>query len=308
MRSGRSSACMSRTWRSRHGRSSVRGRPPRSVHDAGHVARPGGALQPDCERPGRLAPRGCGRACGGAAGQPGVGHGRRRRRPAELAGAIGRGCACWSASPTTTTSRPAAALAGKLWNLRIFADDAGAMNRSVADAGGEVLVVSQFTLYGDTSRGRRPSWVAAARPEQAEPLVDAVVAELRGAGRDGRDRPLPGRHGGRARQRRAGHPPAGGVTASSASGSASAELGLGAGLGRPRSPRRGGGRLPPRPHEPAGPGPAPGSRSPPARGEEAVSACRGSCPAASPTVGLQHRLLADAGALVAPCRRARRSR
>ena len=52
------------------------------------------------------------------------------------------------------------------------------MNRSVADTTGEVLVVSQFTLYGDTSAGRRPSWIAAARPEAAEPLVDAVVERL----------------------------------------------------------------------------------------------------------------------------------
>ena len=56
------------------------------------------------------------------------------------------------------------------------------MNRSVADVGAELLVVSQFTLYGDTSGGRRPSWIAAARPEQAEPLVDAVVDELRRLG------------------------------------------------------------------------------------------------------------------------------
>jgi D-tyrosyl-tRNA(Tyr) deacylase len=73
-------------------------------------------------------------------------------------------------------------MAGKLWHLRILDDDAGVMNRSVAEAGGEILVVSQFTLYGDTSRGRRPSWVAAARPEHAEPLVDATVAELRALG------------------------------------------------------------------------------------------------------------------------------
>jgi D-tyrosyl-tRNA(Tyr) deacylase len=53
------------------------------------------------------------------------------------------------------------------------------MNRSLAEAGGGILVVSQFTLYGDTSRGRRPSWIDAARPEQAEPLVEAVVARLR---------------------------------------------------------------------------------------------------------------------------------
>jgi D-tyrosyl-tRNA(Tyr) deacylase len=70
-------------------------------------------------------------------------------------------------------------MADKVWHLRILADDAGVMNRSASETGGEIMVVSQFTLYGDTSRGRRPSWVAAARPEQAEPLVDAVVDELR---------------------------------------------------------------------------------------------------------------------------------
>jgi len=63
-----------------------------------------------------------------------------------------------------------------------MADDAGVMNRSVVDVAGEVLVVSQFTLYGDTTRGRRPSWIAAARPEHAEPLVDAVVVGLRRRG------------------------------------------------------------------------------------------------------------------------------
>jgi D-tyrosyl-tRNA(Tyr) deacylase len=69
-------------------------------------------------------------------------------------------------------------LAAKLWHLRIFRDAQGAMNRSVADSGGEVLVVSQFTLYGTTERGRRPSFVAAARPEQAEPLVERLCEEL----------------------------------------------------------------------------------------------------------------------------------
>jgi D-tyrosyl-tRNA(Tyr) deacylase len=73
-------------------------------------------------------------------------------------------------------------LAAKVWGLRIMADDDGAMNRSIAETGGEVLVVSQFTLYGDARKGRRPSWVAAARPEAAEPLVEAVVDELRGLG------------------------------------------------------------------------------------------------------------------------------
>ena len=69
-------------------------------------------------------------------------------------------------------------LADKLWHLRVMADDDGVMNRSVADTTRQVLVISQFTLYGDTSGGRRPSWISAARPEQAEPLVDAVAARL----------------------------------------------------------------------------------------------------------------------------------
>ena len=75
-------------------------------------------------------------------------------------------------------------LAEKVWTLRVFddPDTGGVRNRSVADVGGEVLVVSQFTLYGDTTRGRRPSWIAAARPEHAEPLVDAVVTHLRELG------------------------------------------------------------------------------------------------------------------------------
>jgi D-tyrosyl-tRNA(Tyr) deacylase len=85
------------------------------------------------------------------------------------------------------TEAQAAKLADKLWTLRILDDADGVMNRSLADrrAAGEeaaVLVVSQFTLYGDTRKGRRPSWIEAARPEQAEPLVDAVVAALRAAG------------------------------------------------------------------------------------------------------------------------------
>jgi len=70
-------------------------------------------------------------------------------------------------------------LASKLWNLRIFEDDRGLMNRSAAELGFPILVVSQFTLYADTSRGRRPSFVAAAPPEKAEPLVTRVVESLR---------------------------------------------------------------------------------------------------------------------------------
>ena len=73
-------------------------------------------------------------------------------------------------------------MAAKLANLRLFDDGLGVMNRSVLDAGGGMLVVSQFTLYGDTSRGRRPSWSAAAPGAHAEPLVDLVVAGLRSYG------------------------------------------------------------------------------------------------------------------------------
>lgn len=69
-------------------------------------------------------------------------------------------------------------MAEKLWNLRIIDDDAGVMNRSVAETTRELLLVSQFTLYGDTRKGRRPSWIDAARPERAEPIFDLVVDEL----------------------------------------------------------------------------------------------------------------------------------
>ena len=76
----------------------------------------------------------------------------------------------------------AAALAGKVARLRIFEDEAGQMNRSVLDTGGAVLAVSQFTLLGDTRKGNRPSFIAAARPEQSEPLYQHVVTTLRGLG------------------------------------------------------------------------------------------------------------------------------
>lgn len=78
---------------------------------------------------------------------------------------------------TTDTATDAATMARKLHELRVLRDE-----QSCATAGAPLLVVSQFTLYGDTRKGRRPSWTAAARPEQAEPMVDAVVAELCGRG------------------------------------------------------------------------------------------------------------------------------
>ena len=70
-------------------------------------------------------------------------------------------------------------LVEKVAALRVFDDAEGRMNRSVADAGGGLLVVSQFTLYGDVRRGRRPSWIDAAPPEVAEPLYELFVAEAR---------------------------------------------------------------------------------------------------------------------------------
>lgn len=73
-------------------------------------------------------------------------------------------------------------LAEKVYRLRIFEDDDGKMNRSLADVGGEVVVVPQFTLYGDTSRGRRPSWIKAAPPEFAAARVEAFSAALASLG------------------------------------------------------------------------------------------------------------------------------
>lgn len=73
-------------------------------------------------------------------------------------------------------------LAEKVVNLRIFADDAGHMNRSLLDVGGELLVVSQFTLYGDARRGRRPSFVQAAPPVEAERLYRRFIAQAEAAG------------------------------------------------------------------------------------------------------------------------------
>lgn len=73
-------------------------------------------------------------------------------------------------------------VADKLVGLRVFEDADGRMNESCQDVGGALLVVSQFTLYGDASRGRRPSFVDAAPPEVAEPLVDAVVDRARRSG------------------------------------------------------------------------------------------------------------------------------
>ena len=100
----------------------------------------------------------------------------------EVVGAIGAGLCVLVGVTHDDGSAQSTKLAAKLWNLRIMHDEAGVMNCSVADTTKQLLIVSQFTLYGDTATGRRPSWIAAARPEHAEPLIDAIVAELRALG------------------------------------------------------------------------------------------------------------------------------
>lgn len=95
-----------------------------------------------------------------------------------IAGAIAQGLVALVGITHGDTPQHAALLAQKTANLRIFADDDDKMNRSVLDVGGGVLVVSQFTLFADTRRGRRPSFVESAPPDIAAPLVDAYIAAL----------------------------------------------------------------------------------------------------------------------------------
>jgi D-tyrosyl-tRNA(Tyr) deacylase len=100
----------------------------------------------------------------------------------EVVGEIGAGLCVLVGVTHTDVEADAARLASKVANLRVFDDADGAMNRSLLDTGGAALVVSQFTLYGDSRRGRRPGWSAAAPPEVAEPLVDAFAWELAATG------------------------------------------------------------------------------------------------------------------------------
>jgi D-tyrosyl-tRNA(Tyr) deacylase len=100
----------------------------------------------------------------------------------QVVGAIGRGFLVLVGVTHSDGQPEADWLARKVAGLRIFEDEAGKMNLGLADVGGAVLVVSQFTLYGDARKGRRPDFIQAARPEQAEPLVDYFVAQLRGQG------------------------------------------------------------------------------------------------------------------------------
>jgi D-tyrosyl-tRNA(Tyr) deacylase len=100
----------------------------------------------------------------------------------EVTGAIERGLLVLLGVAPGDTAAQAQWLADKIVGLRIFNDDDGKMNRSLLDVGGSVLVVSQFTLYGDCSKGRRPSFISAAPPEIAVPLYEAFINAVRAHG------------------------------------------------------------------------------------------------------------------------------
>ncbi|MCB8954104.1 MAG: D-tyrosyl-tRNA(Tyr) deacylase [Ardenticatenales bacterium] len=99
-----------------------------------------------------------------------------------VVGQIGPGFVVFLGVTHSDTTAEADWLAQKIVGLRLFEDEAGKFNRSLADVDGSLLVVSQFTLYGDARKGRRPSFTDAARPEQAEPLVDYFVTQCRHLG------------------------------------------------------------------------------------------------------------------------------
>lgn len=100
----------------------------------------------------------------------------------EVVGAIERGFLILLGVTHTDGEAEADLLARKIAGLRVFEDAEGKMNLALADVGGQALVVSQFTLYGDARRGRRPSFSAAARPDRAAPLVDYFIARLQAEG------------------------------------------------------------------------------------------------------------------------------
>jgi len=100
----------------------------------------------------------------------------------EVIGAIGPGLCILLGVGTKDTETAAEFLASKIINLRIFEDKQGKMNRSIRDLGGELLVVSQFTLYGDSRKGNRPSFTAAATPEAARRLYEHFIQRLRQVG------------------------------------------------------------------------------------------------------------------------------
>lgn len=96
----------------------------------------------------------------------------------EIAGEIGQGLVVLLGVARDDAEADADYLASKIASLRIFDDEDGKMNRSVMDISGRVLVVSQFTLYGDVRRGLRPSWIEAAAPEAAKPLYEYFIAQI----------------------------------------------------------------------------------------------------------------------------------
>ncbi|MDQ6418591.1 D-aminoacyl-tRNA deacylase [Paenibacillus sp. LHD-117] len=100
----------------------------------------------------------------------------------EIVGAIDRGLVLLVGLTHEDTMQDVRWMADKMAGLRIFEDEAEKMNFSVLDVGGSILSISQFTLYGDCRKGRRPNFMAAARPEQAEELYDAFNETLRGLG------------------------------------------------------------------------------------------------------------------------------
>jgi len=100
----------------------------------------------------------------------------------QVTGRIGRGLVLLVGFTHSDGEEQVAWMADKVVGLRIFPDEDDKMNRSIAEANGAFLVVSQFTLYGDSVKGRRPSFIEAARPEQAVPLYEHFVARLRESG------------------------------------------------------------------------------------------------------------------------------
>ncbi len=96
----------------------------------------------------------------------------------QLKGAIGRGLVVLLAIEDADATEDIEWLSGKIVRLRIFDDEAGVMNRSVQDAGGDILLISQFTLFGSTKKGNRPSYLRSAKPETAVPLYERFLARL----------------------------------------------------------------------------------------------------------------------------------
>ncbi|AMO86151.1 D-aminoacyl-tRNA deacylase [Solibacillus sp. FSL W7-1472] len=100
----------------------------------------------------------------------------------QVTGAIQKGYVLLVGITHSDTEEDIAYVAKKITDLRIWEDEDGKMNRSIAEAGGDILSISQFTLYADTRKGKRPSFVEAARPEQAKPLWEAFNEQLKANG------------------------------------------------------------------------------------------------------------------------------